>query len=174
MPSSRYNALPLVLDIVTAIQPKSILDIGVGFGKYGALFREYLDWWKTDRPLQERSLRLIGIEVFEAYRNPVWGVYDGVHIGDALTLDVVREPYDLVFMGDIIEHFAEEEAHELLDSLNCKHLIIVTTDAFREQEAVYGNVAEIHKSIWAPETTQGFQCAHIPPQYVYYKESGAK
>ena len=38
MPSSRYDLIPLVLNIVTSQNPSSILDIGIGYGKYGAFF----------------------------------------------------------------------------------------------------------------------------------------
>ena len=43
MPSSRPNTIPTVIHLVRQIKPKSILDVGVGFGKWGHLFREYTD-----------------------------------------------------------------------------------------------------------------------------------
>ncbi len=43
MPSSRPNTIPTVIHLVRQLKPKSILDVGVGFGKWGHLFREYTD-----------------------------------------------------------------------------------------------------------------------------------
>ena len=43
MPSSRPNTIPTVIHLVKQFQPKSILDVGIGFGKWGHLFREYTD-----------------------------------------------------------------------------------------------------------------------------------
>ena len=43
MPSSRPNAIPTTVHVVRQLDPASILDVGVGFGKWGLLFREYTD-----------------------------------------------------------------------------------------------------------------------------------
>ena len=37
----------MVLNLVTEQKPKTILDVGIGYGKYGVLFREYLDIWNA-------------------------------------------------------------------------------------------------------------------------------
>lgn len=42
MPSSFHEALSIVVPFVIDLAPVRILDVGVGFGKYGFLFREYL------------------------------------------------------------------------------------------------------------------------------------
>ena len=43
MPTSWYQAVPAIIDLVHMDGPQSILDIGVGFGKYGVLLRESID-----------------------------------------------------------------------------------------------------------------------------------
>ena len=48
MPSSSPIHIPIVISIVRQMQPQSLLDIGVGFGKWGHLFREYLDVCRID------------------------------------------------------------------------------------------------------------------------------
>ena len=54
------------------VKPGSdILDIGCGFGKYGMLFREYLDVWHERYERQQWRVRLVGIEAYEQYRNPI-------------------------------------------------------------------------------------------------------
>jgi 16S rRNA A1518/A1519 N6-dimethyltransferase RsmA/KsgA/DIM1 with predicted DNA glycosylase/AP lyase activity len=35
MPSSHSNQINEIIKIALAVQPQSVLDIGVGFGKYG-------------------------------------------------------------------------------------------------------------------------------------------
>lgn len=42
MPTSWYQAVSVILDKVIEERPESILDIGVGFGKYGVMLREAL------------------------------------------------------------------------------------------------------------------------------------
>lgn len=65
MPTSWYQAIPNILTQVKSINPQSILDIGVGFGKYGLLFRDLLEI-----PLERYSkgtwkVKMDGIEVFK-------------------------------------------------------------------------------------------------------------
>lgn len=43
MPTSWYQAIPAILTQVKKLEPATILDIGVGFGKYGLLFRDVLE-----------------------------------------------------------------------------------------------------------------------------------
>lgn len=170
MPSSRYQIIPLVLDVVTALQPKSILDIGVGFGKWGVLFREYLDVWKTDKPFQERVARIDGVEAFAEYENAVWKAYDTVYVDNVINIipELQKHKYDLVFMGDVIEHFEKEEAKKLLGALNYNHIIIVTPFQVLKQEAVYDNQYEIHKSEWKHQDLPNLELKIIGNQQVFY------
>ena len=171
MPSSRYQVIPLVLDLVTAIQPKSILDVGIGYGKYGVLFREYLDVWKTDKPFQERVVKIDGVEAFKEYENPIWKVYDNILIGDITNyiLELSQRKYDLLFMGDVIEHFEKEEAKRLLGQLNYEHIIIVTPFQVLSQKAVYDNSFEVHKSEWRHQDFPDLELKVIGNQQVFYK-----
>lgn len=43
MPSSNFGHLMDILSTISLIRPNSILEVGVGFGKYGFLTRELLD-----------------------------------------------------------------------------------------------------------------------------------
>ena len=58
------------MTIINALQPRSILDVGCGFGKYGMLLREYLDVWHERYDKERWQVRIVGIEAFEQYRNP--------------------------------------------------------------------------------------------------------
>lgn len=154
MPSSRYDLIPLVLNIVTNYKPASILDIGVGYGKYGCLFREYLDVWDLNGPYGEHKLRLYGVEAFEKYDNPIWQVYDKIFTKDVLTiLPILNQlgKFDLLFMGDVIEHLTKEEGKKVLSSLLYDKLIIITPKIVTDQGIVYSNLYETHKSHWTIE-----------------------
>ncbi|MBA7677027.1 hypothetical protein ES703_85275 [subsurface metagenome] len=39
MPTSYYSQLNEIMELIVLTDPKSILDVGVGFGKYGFLSR---------------------------------------------------------------------------------------------------------------------------------------
>lgn len=150
MPSSRYGSIPFVLDLVIKMQPKSILDCGIGFGKWGVLFREYLDIWKVNKPFQERVTRIDGVEIFSEYENSVWKVYDNIYTGNIIDLipELSVHKYDLLFMGDVIEHLDKEEGKNLLKELSYNHIIVITPLHVLKQETVYNNQYETHKSEW--------------------------
>lgn len=148
MPSSRYHFIPAVLDIVTKIQPNSILDIGIGYGKWGVLFREYLDIWKVDKPYNQRMLKLYGVEAFKEYRNPIWDLYDEVWEENIFLIWDQLPQVDILFLGDVIEHFPKHDGQKLLEKLKYKYAIILTPLDVLEQNSVYGNKFEKHVSSW--------------------------
>ena len=45
MPSSQYYHISKIMEMIISLNPKSVLDIGSGFGKFGVLCREYLELW---------------------------------------------------------------------------------------------------------------------------------
>ena len=59
MPSCRPDVIPELVYKVMEMCPETILDIGVGYGKWGALCIEYLKYWKNITPVVD------GVEVFE-------------------------------------------------------------------------------------------------------------
>ena len=86
MPSSNFGHLFDVLSSVVLINPKSILEVGVGFGKYGYLFREYLDLAYDEETGGYKKWRRIidGIEINDKYLTPVHEyIYNNIYIGNA-------------------------------------------------------------------------------------------
>jgi len=171
MPSSRFDLIPLVLDLVTAWKPKSILDCGIGYGKYGALFREYLDIWDVSKPYDERKVRIYGVEVFERYDNPIWQVYDKIFTQDILTILPLLSDlgkFDLLFLGDVIEHFTKEEGKRILTEIEYDKLIVITPEVVSQQGAVYDNPYEIHKSSWTIDDFPGFNHFALKNQQIFW------
>lgn len=150
MPISRPNSLSRIMDIIWKANPASILDVGVGFGANGVLFRQYCDIrfgrykkWKT---------RIDGIEIHKKYKNPIWKyIYNKIIIGDAYYAIHQLPNYDIIFLGDILEHLERIRALILLDS--CikkarKYVIISTPATFRNTMTgviLHNNPYEEHK-----------------------------
>jgi hypothetical protein len=58
MGTSDAANIPFVVSELQRLQPQSILDVGMGFGKWGVLAREYLDvWGGRCRPADWRRCR---------------------------------------------------------------------------------------------------------------------
>lgn len=148
MPTSDPILITPVCKEILALQPKSVLDIGIGFGKFGALAREYTDVWNR-RTVNTTVIH--GIEIFEKYGNPNWDHYDMVLVGDVIKLLPTLGAYDLILLIEILEHLKKEEGLELLDMCfnKCKMLLFSYSNS--PQGAAFGNVNEIHLSTWKDE-----------------------
>lgn len=170
MPSGNYMPIPFVLMMVREMKPKTILDVGIGTGKYGMLFREYLDIWETDKPYNERNVQIDGVEVFPDYRTPVWDMYDNVYIGNVTEVkEIENTNYDLLFISDVIEHLTEEEAQGLFNRLNYKHVIVVTPLEVSGQKTVYGNKHEEHITQWDKNNMGELNYCRIDNMQVFWR-----
>jgi hypothetical protein len=135
------------------------LDVGVGFGKWGILCREVLDVYQNRVSPQEWSVRIDGIEIHEAYRNPLWELaYDEVRIADAFKLIDSLGVYDLVICCDVIEHFDKQVGHRFLVKLlqHAGVAIITSPRGFAPQGPIYNNEYETHRSGWSASDLAGF------------------
>ena len=72
MPSSFHFHLGKMVDWVVKIQPKSVLDIGVGHGKWGFLAREYTDIFYNRYDRATWETRIEGVEAFPTYATPTY------------------------------------------------------------------------------------------------------
>lgn len=153
MPISRGSHISAVIEEVKHLNPQSILDVGCGFGLMGAIFRAYTDIRLSELNPERYSkwqTRIDGIEVFVGYRNPLWTAYTGIILNDArIALDECAE-YDLIYAGDIIEHFTKENGHELIRKMlkKGKKVIIATPSPAPKQDPLLGNAHEEHLSSW--------------------------
>jgi len=157
MPSSRPESIPIVISLVRQIIPKSILDIGIGFGKWGLLFREYTDIIASelDPPRYKKEnwkIKIEGIEGFPDYITPVHQyIYDNIYLGDILEVLPHLGEYDLIFIGDVIEHLSKDKGRELIYQAleHTNRYLILTTPRFPiKQEAICNNELERHRSLW--------------------------
>lgn len=166
MPISSAEKLSAVMMFVVAIspRPKRILDVGMGCGTYGMLCRAYLEMSNSGR--YERGdweTQLIGVEVFEPYRNPMWAfAYDEVHVGDAVKLVPTLGSFDLVLLCDILEHLPKEVGKTFLDDVlsRSSYVIVSSPCGHTEQEAIFGNEAERHVSGWSKRDFRGCHVAY--------------
>jgi len=153
MGTSNWQHIPFVVDALMRIEPSRVLDVGVGFGRWGILAREFGDVWpgRVHRPAWR--VRVEGIEAFapnvaEYHR----AFYDVIHEGDAAdVLPALAEPYDLVIFGDVLEHFDRGVGERLLDlaiAQNAYVIVNVPLGPEHPQGEVYGNPYEAHKSAW--------------------------
>jgi len=143
MPSCRPDVIPELVYKVMEMCPETILDIGVGYGKWGALCIEYLKYWKNITPVVD------GVEVFEDYKSPLHAVYDKIYYSNVMEVLPIFERYDLILLVDVIEHLSREDGLKLLGSVK-KHYLVSTPAYWSGQQASHGNKHEEHLSQWTP------------------------
>jgi hypothetical protein len=170
MPSSRPNTIPTVIHLVRQLKPNSILDVGVGFGKWGHLFREYTDIneAENDPARYQRKkwrVRIDGIEGYAAYLTPMHRyLYNHIHVGNAAMLLNKLPRYDLIFLGDVIEHLEKAAGLRLLREAfkKANKAVIVTTPKFETGQAdLCGNELERHRSLWSADDFGHFHRATV-------------
>jgi hypothetical protein len=153
MPSSHYFQLNEIVDLIVLTNPSSLLDIGVGFGKYGFLAREYLELWQEGGDYRNWHRQIDGIEAFEPYLTPVHDfIYDKIYKGNALEIIPLLETrYDLILMIDVFEHFSHGDGLKVLEECRKKsrNVLISVPLAMSPQEEVFGNRWEVHQYGWA-------------------------
>ena len=172
MPTSPYAHLYPMIEFLNEARPASLLDIGLGNGKIGFIARDLLDVMLGGRYRKEDwQIKIDGIEIFPAYiQNHQKEIYDKIFIGDAFEVIESLDQYDMIVLGDVLEHFEKEKALQLLDKCVARtknHVIINIPlgDNWR-QPAIYGNPYEKHLSQWQFEDFQSFACAHKFFHYV--------
>jgi hypothetical protein len=152
MPSSHHLQLNEIVDAIILANPGKLLDIGIGFGKYGFLAREYLELWNENGDYRNWKRQIDGIEAFEPYLTPAHRfIYNTIYTGDALKIiPELKDHYELILMIDVFEHFTFEEGWKLLGECRKKgrNLLISVPLDMSEQDDVFGNPFEKHKYPW--------------------------
>lgn len=160
MPTSWYQAASVILDKVIEERPQSILDIGVGFGKYGVLLREAFDVPYYRYTKETWQVQLDGVEAFENYKNPIHDyVYNKIYYQPIEECLDSLGKYDVILMIDILEHFDKETGKMLLQKLvsHANKAIILSTPVKPSAQTEYlGNTFEAHKSKWVVKDFQLF------------------
>ncbi len=153
MGTSNWQQIPFCVDALLDIAPMRVLDVGVGFGRWGVLVREFCEVWKGRIHRDEWRVWLEGIEVFpqnvEEYHHLF---YSWVQVGDAAEIiGRMTDRWDLVIFGDVLEHWYPEDSHRILNkALDLADYVLVNIPigAGWAQGAAYGNPYEEHKSFW--------------------------
>lgn len=146
MPTSHPILLTPVATEILNLQPLSVLDVGIGNGKWGVLAREYTDIWVKR---SHNAVRIDGIEIFEKYRNINWRNYNNVFIGNVKDILATLPNYDLIIFLEVLEHLEKSEALKLLDLCKSKCKLLIFSYTNSPQGPAFGNVNETHISTWS-------------------------
>jgi len=110
-----------------------ILDVGAGSGTYSNMLK----------PLGYENLD--AVEVFEDYveNYGLRNIYNNVFIGDVTKLEIDFSSYDLIILGDVLEHISLNDAQDLLNRIGETNTIIGVPFNSPQGES-FNNPNEIH------------------------------
>lgn len=153
MGTSNWQQIPFCIEALLELSPMRVLDVGVGFGRWGMLVREFCEEWKGRFHREHWQVHLEGIEVFpknvEEYHHLF---YDWVHIGDAAEiLENMDASWDLVIFGDVLQEWDKDTAGQMLHTAldrSAYVLVNIPLGPGWERGPLYGNPYEEHRSTW--------------------------
>lgn len=156
MGTSNWQNISFCVDEIRRIKPKSVLDVGIGFGRWGILIREFCDVWEGRTHPHQWKVHIEGIEAFagniQEYHKSFYNI---VHLDDARNIiPAMTSRFDLIVFGDVLEHFEKTEAKQLLESSRkiSEHVMInIPLGPNWPQDEAYGNPFEKHLSTWDAE-----------------------
>ena len=143
MPGSFPVFDAVVQQLISLLAPARALDIGTGAGKYGRMLAALA-------PDGHRE----GIEIEPTYvqAHGLSALYHRLHVADAALWwrQQPAENFDLVLVGDCLEHLPKSAGLDLLNAMvyRCGYLLLVVPE-FVVQGAVGGVAAEAHLSVWS-------------------------
>ena len=135
---------PWTIQKIIELNPKKVLDCGAGAGIYLDLIKQHMG----------NDIYVAGVEAWHPYIEQfnLEAKYDLIIEKDLR--DVEDFNYDLVILGDILEHMTEEDALKVWDRI-CKqaeYAIISIPIVHYHQDAINGNPYEIHvEEDWSTE-----------------------
>ena len=142
MPGSFPVFDAVVQHLVGRLQPERALDVGAGAGKYGRLLAE-----------QAPGCHRTAIEVEPGYaeRFDLPTLYHALHQQDATQWwRSSQESFDLVLLGDCLEHMPKSQGLDLLNALVYRSAwLVLVMPEFVVQGAVDGVASETHLSVWS-------------------------
>jgi hypothetical protein len=162
MPISHNTNVDYVARLIRDNEPKTVLDVGAGAGKYGHLYRAIYPYYQID-----------ALEVWEPYIEEynLNYLYNNIFKEDVRSFDNFN--YDLVILGDILEHMEKEEAIRVMESVKsqAKMAIISIPTCDCPQGHIHGNPYEEHvKDDWTHEEVME-TFSHIF-QYELFQDTG--
>jgi len=143
-----WQQIPFCIEAMLDISPLKVLDVGIGFGRWGMLIREFCAARKNGNASKAEPVRVTGIEtqrtdVMEHARF----FYDQIHLGNALeVIEGINERWDLVIFDEVLKEWRAEATEEALGkALNISDYVLVSNPLTGSSTVNNGHSKNGHK-----------------------------
>jgi len=152
MPYSSFVFDPVISRFLEKIQPKTFLDIGAGAGKYGELIK------KLDSNVLSTAVELEDDYIKKFNLNSIYDEVWNMSATDLIAPKYYEKTFDVVMVGDVIEHLKKSDGVDLLNFLVYRSRWIILQFPHQYlQNAVDGYEAEAHIAVWADDDLAVFE-----------------
>lgn len=161
MGTSNWQNIPYTIEALMKVEPKRVLDVGIGYGRWGMAVREFCELWFGRIPRSTWNIWIEGVEAYEPNIDEYHKYfYNKIHIGDFSQIHrTLTGRWDVILFGDVLEHFTKDDACKLLEwSIDNSDYVLINIPLGTEwpQEDIYENTFERHLSEWTPEDFEAF------------------
>ena len=148
------QSVELVVALILKLKPESFLDIGIGSGKWGFLFREYTDIWHGRTLTCQWKSQIDGIEIFSPIvQDYQRAMYSRVFVGNAYTLVDELHSYDFIWAFDLLSAFEKQKGFEMIRKSREKTGILMavwqTLDEKNPLKSISNNPFDAKVSSWS-------------------------
>lgn len=137
-----WQQIPFCIEAILDVSPLKVLDVGIGFGRWGMLIREFCTGRKNGSASEESGMLVIGIETTrsEAPKHACL-LYDQIHVGGAIeVIEAINERWNLVIFDQLSHDWSANTAHEALDkALNVSDYVLVSDPVLIDSKTVNNN-----------------------------------
>lgn len=168
MPFSSTAGKAEIRDWLRELRPATVLDLGAGSGTYSRLFRPIL-------PLAT----WVAVEIHKPYvdQYDLKLHYDQVIVDNVMSVDLPPESFDVVLLGDVLEHMTFHDAAcalRLAQIWATKGVIASIPLGHCPQGASEGNEHEAHISEWTHQSFLEFtrESIVLPPNRSVVRKDG--
>jgi SAM-dependent methyltransferase len=100
-----WQQIPFCIEAMVDISPLRVLDVGIGFGRWGMLIREFCGAKGNGDPTEGRSVLLVGIETLRAeVAEHARFFYDQIHFGSGIeVVERMNDRWNLVIFGEALQ-----------------------------------------------------------------------
>ena len=126
---------------------KTVFDVGAGAGTYSKITHETADEVKQWQPTIKEDLKVDCSEVFKPYvsKYNLGIIYNNIYQDDIENILDSIGNYDLIIMGDVLEHMEKDKAIRVFNALKkkCKFLwISIPVQSFRPWTNGYDQLSD--------------------------------
>lgn len=152
MPYSSFVFDQDIENILRHVVPQKVLDLGAGAGKYGLMIKN------IDPAIETIAIESEEDYIYEFNLASIYHTVLHMSVIDLIRPDYYDAHFDVVIVGDILEHLRKSDGINLINFLiyHCRWLIVEFPHRYL-QSSVDGHDSEAHISIWAESDFVGFE-----------------